>query len=229
MSEQLLQPKPLLDCESTSPQVRRLLEVAPLPTPLDDERRRAGRLALSGANSARGLRRGVWVLCGAVLCLGAVAAARTLWPTPAKSSLPAPRVSGRATPAANQLPPSVVVEGSPPPTAPPESATGAEKPPSKGSAKARDVSLEAELAALRAAREQLAANPSRALLLSRAHSSTFPGAKLQAEAKLLEVEALVRLGRRDEASRAGRQLLAFPGASLYRERLESLIGERTNP
>jgi hypothetical protein len=83
-----------------------------------------------------------------------------------------------------------------------------------------DVSDEAELLSL--ARAALYGKPYRALVLAQQHAKRFPISELTEERTALQIEALQRLGRIVEATRAREDFeLRFP-ASPYRRRLQAL-------
>ena len=222
---------PLLDDPSVPPAVRRLLSGAPLPGGIPDAARRAGRQALArGVRARSGWRLALGLAFASLLMVGVtVAASKPVWlwqpwrtlsgpATEKVKVLPTLLGDPAAVPSVRSLSaPSAEVAPAPLPRA--LSVRGSAAPPVP-----LDTSLDAEVAALREARAELATNPARALSLSREHAVRFPKARLGAEAKLLEVEALVRLGRHEEARSLGQRLLAAPGASLYRERLETLLG-----
>lgn len=83
--------------------------------------------------------------------------------------------------------------------------------------------LGAELAALRSAKSSLAqSNPGAALQQVRDYRTQFPRGKLSVEATVIEIEALVALGRRAQAQKLAEPLLT--GDSPYAPRVRSLLG-----
>jgi hypothetical protein len=94
-----------------------------------------------------------------------------------------------------------------------------------GSATAREVgSPEAEMTLLRSAQDALGRAPSEALARCDEHARGYPRGALAEEREIIAVDALVRLGRRDDAdARASRFRAAHPG-SAYLRRLDTLLG-----
>jgi hypothetical protein len=85
--------------------------------------------------------------------------------------------------------------------------------------------LAEEIALLEGARLALASDPAAALSRAREHSRLFPHGQFAAPAELLEIDALLRLGRRGEAEERARSMAERRPSSLYRERLVTLVGE----
>ena len=83
--------------------------------------------------------------------------------------------------------------------------------------------LAAEVATLDAARAALGDAPARALRLADEHASRFPSAMLAAERELIAIDALVRLGRRDEARTRAARLRTRQPNGLYESRLSALL------
>jgi hypothetical protein len=112
-----------------------------------------------------------------------------------------------------------------PPSAPPSvsrastaSASRAEPPPNEPRAStAQDAQL------LQQARAELASNPARALSLTRDHAVHFPDSPLVVEREALQIEALARLGRRNEAAVALAVFEARYPRSPYARRLHALL------
>jgi len=108
-------------------------------------------------------------------------------------------------------------------------APSAEPEPASGSVgvmtgPAGPADTETEAHFLQRAQDALATGPAQALALAEAHASRFPAGTLGQEREVVAIQALVRLGRVEEArARGGRFLAAFPG-SAHRRRLEALLG-----
>jgi hypothetical protein len=68
----------------------------------------------------------------------------------------------------------------------------------------------------------------RALTLLRDYDARFPDGALRSEATMLRIEALVAIGRRDEAARLGHGVIDRDPDGPYVARIRSLLGE-TNP
>jgi outer membrane protein assembly factor BamD (BamD/ComL family) len=87
----------------------------------------------------------------------------------------------------------------------------------------KDEGAAAETKLLERAQIALRSQPAEALVLCNDHVRRFPAGTLTQEREVIAVEALVKLGRRDEArSRADRFEARFPGSS-HTRRLEILL------
>jgi hypothetical protein len=96
-------------------------------------------------------------------------------------------------------------------------------PPSNLAPTPRGLAEESRL--LEQARRALASTPAAALELTRQHAQRFPKAQLGAERSLLEVEALYRMGRRDQARALAERLLSRGTDDLYAERVRRLLAK----
>ncbi|HEY3256485.1 MAG TPA: hypothetical protein VGJ91_21145 [Polyangiaceae bacterium] len=104
------------------------------------------------------------------------------------------------------------VAGRPSPSTPSEDAHGADE-------------LAIESALLERARSALRGAPSEALALVREHAERFPRGQLAAERALIEIDALQRLGRDQEARSLAQAWLARTHDDLYVERVRQLLGK----
>lgn len=83
-----------------------------------------------------------------------------------------------------------------------------------------------EVTLLRDAQDALRTAPAAALFLANEHAARFPAGVLGQEREVIAIEALIKVGRREEArARAGRFLAAVPRTA-YRPRVEALLGEQ---
>ncbi len=121
----------------------------------------------------------------------------------------ATRDSAFVSPSASPLPDSGAVQGSP-------------KPPSE--AAYGEPTLLDEARTLEQARAAVQTNPAKALELVTDHQRYYPAGQLTAERELIAIEALLRLGRREEAMRRAAPSLARAPGSLYAKRLRRLLG-----
>jgi len=88
-----------------------------------------------------------------------------------------------------------------------------------------DVELEDELAIIDAARAALAAKrPEATLAKVEAYRRRFRGGQFNEEADVLEIQALVAMGRRDEANAKGQRFFASHPDSAYKRRAQSALG-----
>jgi hypothetical protein len=130
-------------------------------------------------------------------------------PLPDRPPPPAPRRARRALEVETEIAP-------PEPLAPPIDVV-VEAPPSP------PASPEDELALLAAARRALRTDASRALALVAEHRAHFPSSAFAEERAVLEVDALLRSGRRVEAERAAEALLRRWPGSVHRHHLEESL------
>jgi hypothetical protein len=84
--------------------------------------------------------------------------------------------------------------------------------------------LQQEIQLLEQARRNLASSPGAARRALLDHELRFPSGHLRIERELLLVDALVRLGRRPEAEARAESLERQNPNSLYRERLDQILG-----
>jgi hypothetical protein len=96
---------------------------------------------------------------------------------------------------------------------------------SVGRASFPDPSIAEEARLLERARAALAVDPAGALRITEEHARKHPMAQLSAERELIAIDALMRLGRRDEALRRAAPGLARAPNSLYAKRLRPLLGQ----
>lgn len=213
---------PLKHDPTVAPAVRSLLAEAPLPDGLPERHRENWRAVLA-LPTRRAPKLARFALAAAILAGASGLFAKTGWfsgtePAPPSKPavlVPSPQAPERVSP----------LRRDPAAALPLESAH--ESPPSpprpQPSSSKSMASLDDELLALRDARALLERDPTAALRRARSHEHSFPEARLSIEARILEIEALVRLGRTKEASALVQEVLSGPGGSLYRERLESLV------
>jgi len=102
-------------------------------------------------------------------------------------------------------------------------------PSAQGAAPAASVAppatlVETEAGLVQQAQRALADNPTRALELTDRADDRFPSGALVQEREVVAIEALVQLGRHDDArARAGHFLRRFPG-SVHQRHIETLLG-----
>jgi TolA-binding protein len=107
----------------------------------------------------------------------------------------------------------------------PASAPTLEKPksPAASSQPKEEDDPAAEMALLHAAQDALRTSPSSALAKTAEHARRFPRSALAQEREVIAVEALVKLGRKDEArARVARFEKSYPG-STHARRLDALV------
>jgi hypothetical protein len=99
--------------------------------------------------------------------------------------------------------------------------TASAVPPASASPAASSIAAEAKL--LETARSFLDDSPALSLQLTERDQTTNPGGQLSAERELIAIEALLRLGRRQEAERRAAPRLERAPDSLYARRLRQLL------
>jgi hypothetical protein len=188
-------------------------------------------IAVSGAAAGVKMATGVKAVAVAMMTLGVAAGGyaeihsnRTVRPpaAPATAALPAPALpaSAVAPGLAASAPPDPAEQGLAP--LPPVSPAPSVR--SRAASPALDGS-DSEVALLQSAQDALSSNPPAALSFAARHAARFPQGALAQEREVIAIEALLGLGRRDEArARAARFYRAFP-RSAYRPRIEGLLGD----
>ncbi len=109
---------------------------------------------------------------------------------------------------------------------PPKAASGATPAPLADTAaepKKKKKAADA-MADLRRAQDALGSSPARALRLIARHRSDYPRSAFSQERDVLEIDALIRLGRRSEAVAKGDQFAKYYPKSGHRRRIDALLG-----
>ncbi len=217
---------------SLADQLGRSLGVALAPPPPVVETVAAAKLgAAVGVSAAKPLLvLGAWILGGVVLGAGLSGLARLALPTEG----PAPRAQPGPLPPApphrmHAEGPSPLVE--PPMLRAPVSAPGPGPTSSPAAPRNADSAAvvepvlpwESELQLLKRAQSALSRDPGLALALTRTHFARFEHAKLDQEREMIAIDALRRLGRRDEALRRGEAFRAQYPRSAHLHRLDGLL------
>ncbi len=185
----------------------------------------ARRAAPVGGPAAATGRRWLWLVAAALVvavaaALAAERRARRTPPVQSPAGLPA-----LGAPAS--LPPPPPVEPTSPPTATADGELDASAVPSRASSPPVSAPSEGEL--LGRAERSLASSPATALALADEHARRFPRGSLVQEREVIAVEALARLGREAEARARGRALLRAYPASIYRTKVEQVLGPSAPP
>jgi hypothetical protein len=98
-------------------------------------------------------------------------------------------------------------------------------PPGPSIGKFPEGKLADEIALLDAARSALGAgDPTRCLSMLQTHGERFTAPRLSPEVRVLRIEALVALGKWEEARRLGREFLASHPESTHGQRVRTLLG-----
>lgn len=148
--------------------------------------------------------------------------------TPAARVVPAAAPSAPDPSASSLTSGNVGAFGNAPADSPPVAVRAAAGRPSSSSqtdGAQRAGELAAESALLERARSALRRAPSEALALAREHAERFPRGQLGAERALIEIDALYRLGRDQEAQNLAQAWLARNHDDLHVERVRQLLGK----
>lgn len=135
-------------------------------------------------------------------------------------------VDAGAPPLVVVVPPPAIVEPEPPPTVVEivDAGTQPPKPAAKPQPSEEDPDLLArELALLDRARQQLRTQTPDALATLDAYEKEFPKGSLRIEAQLVRLEVLMKLDRRDDATRLAAKLIAKDRDGLVKKRVERII------
>jgi hypothetical protein len=232
------EPKRWLDDPNAPAELRELLQRAPRGRALDGATR-----ARLGSRVARyaaiPLSAAAWLSVKSAAALGVAAGVATasvvavvertvLAPEPPPAATTPPKAPAAARTAAERP-----LSPSPSPPASVESAPAATVPappvaprtPIPSAAWPVEGGLAEETALLEKARRALGPAPASALELTREHAQRFAKPELRAERNLIEIEALYRVGRRDQARSLAERLLAGSADDLYAERVRRLLGK----
>lgn len=184
-------------------------------------------LAKGGAVAAAGLK-GLSLVKAAVAGIAAVAlvgGASVAYLDRAPNAAPAPPSSGvlgTSTPEPSMAP-GLVPLASSAPLAPASSPTVERPRGPVAPAEPKDDDPAAEMALLHSAQDSLRTSPSSALAKTAEHARRYPHSALAQEREVIAVEALVHLGRKEEArARVARFEKSYPG-STHARRLEALV------
>jgi hypothetical protein len=184
-------------------------------------------LGAAAAKPLAGL--GVWVLGGVALGVGlsgvaAYGSAAFGGPTPAISAPPAVAPAVRA--ALPSAAPAVTAVPLPAQTSTAQARAPAVVSTTSGAAAAEAATgtlAETELSLLRRARAAVSSNPAEALSLSSRHAERFPRGLLAQEGEVIAIDALVRLGRVDEARARAARFVEHYSGSVHVPRLRELL------
>jgi hypothetical protein len=245
----MTEPRRWLDDGQLSGELRRVLEAAcptpPLPPELNAHLSAyaaglASQTLLAKVGGAT-LWRKLWVTVGSsskslvvVSFLGTVAlGVYTAGPSPrisqqSRAPSPSPSVAAARTPVTlattpSEPPSASVVAERVAPSAASTAVREVANAPASASPPSADSSIVEEAKLLETARSFLGDSPALALDLTVQHQRLYPAGQLSAEREFVAVEALLRLGRRQEAERRAAPRLEQSPDSLYARRLRQLL------
>ncbi|HYP91178.1 MAG TPA: hypothetical protein VEQ59_23595 [Polyangiaceae bacterium] len=231
-------PRRWIDDAEADEELRELLRGTPRAVPLDPLTRRRLGAKLARASALPAAAAG-WLFVksaaaalGVVLGTGAIAVSAGVLEWQPREAVEAPAQSATAPllPKRAASPaPARVEAAAPPVTEPPPTLNPTPSLPSAPAVSAAAGTLSAEAALLEQARGQMRSAPSRALARAAEHARRFPRGQLAAERTLIQIEALHRLGRDDEARTLSRGLLVGESRRLYAERISRLLGALPQP
>jgi hypothetical protein len=233
----MTQPTRWLDDHNTSAEIRELLHAGSRPPrfprvalaatiiPLVQKAALAKTAVLSSA-AAVALKA---TTVGLAIGLGSIAAVKTLsGPEPATTQTvqqferptlgtsKAPRSVAAATETEQSASPVAVADDSPAITLP---------SPAAVASAATGIAAEAQL--LERARSLLDESPARALMLAGEHRERFAKGQMTAERELIAIDALLRLGRHQEAKQRAQPFLADGASQVFAQRLRNLLDRHT--
>jgi hypothetical protein len=172
-----------------------------------------------------------WGLGGAAMGVGlasVLAVTGVAFDNPTPTHLPASSATVMASAVAAVAPSSAVAESPADEPAAPAIEQHASKPSGDGRSDALRTPEalepgESEFSLLRRAQGALSSDPGKAFGLSRVHEQSFPDGALAQEREVLAIDALLRLGRKNEAALRARAFGArFPG-SVHGPRVDGLM------
>ncbi len=110
----------------------------------------------------------------------------------------------------------------------PASPTTPATPAASSSPRPARAGVASEAALIEAARAVVRRDPARALTLTETHRRSFPSGELAPEREVLAIDALVRLGRREEATARASAFRAAHPRSIHTARIAAILGEENN-
>lgn len=232
-------PRRLIDDPDANSDLRDVVRQAPAARSLDVVTRRRLGARVARASAVPAVAAGWLFVKSAAAALAVVVGTGTVlvstgvvnWSpssVPAESSKPAlaPAPRPRALPA---VAPVVVESAAPAVPEPPEPAIAAPVAPVPSSVASASATLSAEAALLERARTEMRRDAGLALAIADEHRARFPKGQLTSERLLIQIEALHRLHRDDEARALAGRLLGGQSTGLYAERVRALLGESASP
>lgn len=231
-------PRRLIDDDSADPALRDVLRQAPSARGLDVSTRRRLGSRVARASAVPAVAVGWLFVKSAAAAAAVVLGTGTImistgvvsWP----SAQPAPVASAvskplRAAPSVAATPVTPTPEPLVTDVAEPEVAVPAAPVTPSAAPEASTRSLAAEAALLEQARREMRRDANMALAIADEHRVRFPKGQLGSERTLIQIEALHRLHRDDEARARAKRLLGGANAELYAERIRALLGESAAP
>lgn len=186
--------------------------------------------ALTGSKAA-GLGAKAWIVAGGIVALGAVGALAVreiVRASPSSTSEPAPQTEDDSS--LTEQPPAPTTPPGPEPSARSAQAEAPDRtgeresglPTTAHSSRAAGASFE-ELDLLDRAQRKLRTDPAGALPLLADHERRFPAGAFAEEREVLQIEALIKLGRTAEAERRARAFFVRHPKSAHRPRITALV------
>jgi hypothetical protein len=216
-------PRRIREAGSDAPEeLRELFRSAAKPEPLTAAAHAVlgSRVAAMAVTPVSGLVRLLpWLLGGTVAVAGAAAFRTRVVERPHAAPTAASAVA--TTPAAPVAP--ALSPGPAAPSVRVQAARPAAPAPLAASRGDAQDALVGETRLLNEAHLALATHPKTALLLAQDHARRYPRGQLGAERELIEIQALVKLGRLREAEARGRALRRTAPNSIYEERLDEIL------
>jgi len=232
------EPRRWVDDPEASADLRDVVRQAPSARSLDVTTRRRLGAKVARASAVPAVAAGWLFVKSAAAALAVVVGTGTVlvstgvvrWSAP-----PAPTPAqppSKPSPSPHVVPTAPVVVESPLPVVPEPPApvvTAAPAAPPQPSASSASATLSAEAALLERARTEMRHDAGLALAIADEHRVRYPKGQLTSERLLIQIEALHRLHRDDEARALARRLLGGQSTGLYAERVRTLLGESASP
>ena len=187
-------------------------------------------LAPAAAGGSMAVKATLGTLAALVVAGGVYTATRSTPTAPppqaAAASVAAPAAAAPKAISTTEPAPVVSIDDLPKLEEPPKAtASGAPAPLADTAAEPKKKRTAAEaMADLRRAQDALGSNPARVLQLIAEHRRDYPRSAFSQERDVLEIDALLRLGRRSEAIAKGEQFTKYYPKSGHRRRIDALLG-----
>jgi hypothetical protein len=231
----MTQPTRWLDDRNTSLEIRELLQAGRRPPRLPHAAAAASIVALAQKTALAS----AWSLpttaivalkatsVGLAVGLGSIAAVTT-FAGPHRAASQSAQSAAHATATTSSLPRGTLM---PPSAAEPSTVVDGEAPhpntTAVGSVGTRSAGIAVEAQLLERARSLLGESPERALMLTREHQERFSAGQLRAERELIAIDALLRLGRVEEAKQRARPFLSDGSSQVFAGRIRSLLDQHS--
>lgn len=229
-------PRRWIDDPTADPLLREVVQQAPGARQLDAATRRRLSVKVARASAVPAVAVGWLFVKSAAAALAVVVGTGTVlistgvvpWSRTQPQPVATPAPKPRAVPV-SALPSVAPAPAPEPPASELPTLLVAPVPVTSPSAAASAPTLSAEAALLERARREMRRDAGMAFAIADEHRARFPQGQLTSERLLIQIEALHRLHRDDEARALARRLLGGASTGLYAERVRALLGENAVP